>query len=101
MPPGRSTTTARSPGPATLCARSAGASRADPADPRSALECAEGLGHGAVAKRRGLHRAIVAVARKLAIILHRMWIDLGGKHEPRGDVEVQAKNGGWLTGKPL
>ena len=29
----------------------------------------------AVAKRRGLHRAIVAVARKLAIILHRMWID--------------------------
>jgi transposase len=29
----------------------------------------------AVAKRRGLHRAIVAVARKLAIILHRIWID--------------------------
>ena len=29
----------------------------------------------AVAKRRGLRRAIVAVARKLAIILHRMWAD--------------------------
>lgn len=29
----------------------------------------------AVAKRRGLHRAIVAVARKLAVILHRIWID--------------------------
>src|SRR5579864_8349935 len=29
----------------------------------------------AVAKRPGLHRAIVAVARKLAIILHRIWID--------------------------
>lgn len=29
----------------------------------------------AVAKRRGLHRAIVAVARKLAIILHRIWIE--------------------------
>ena len=29
----------------------------------------------AVAKRRGLHRAIVAVTRKLAIILHRMWVD--------------------------
>lgn len=29
----------------------------------------------AVAKRRGLQRAIVAVARKLAIILHRIWID--------------------------
>ena len=28
-----------------------------------------------VAKRRGLKRACVAVARKLAIILHRMWVD--------------------------
>jgi hypothetical protein len=29
----------------------------------------------AVAKRRGLGRATVALARKLAIVLHRMWID--------------------------
>ena len=29
----------------------------------------------AVAKRRGLRRATVAVARKLAVILHRMWSD--------------------------
>jgi transposase len=29
----------------------------------------------AVAKRRGLRRAITAVARKLAIILHRIWVD--------------------------
>ena len=29
----------------------------------------------AVAKRRGLRRAIVAVARKLAIIMHRIWVD--------------------------
>jgi transposase len=29
----------------------------------------------AVAKRRGLPHAIVAVARKLAIILRRIWID--------------------------
>ena len=29
----------------------------------------------AVAKRRGMARARVAVARKLAVILHRMWID--------------------------
>ncbi len=29
----------------------------------------------AIAKRRGLHRATVAVARKLGIILHRMWVD--------------------------
>jgi transposase len=28
-----------------------------------------------VAKRRGLKRAKVTVARKLAVILHRMWID--------------------------
>ena len=28
-----------------------------------------------VAKRRGNKRAKVAVARKLAVILHRMWID--------------------------
>ena len=28
-----------------------------------------------VAKRRGLKRAKVAVARKLAVILHRMWLD--------------------------
>jgi len=29
----------------------------------------------AIARRRGMKRAIVAVARKLAIILHRMWLD--------------------------
>jgi transposase len=29
----------------------------------------------ALAKRRGLRRATVAVARKLAVILHRMWSD--------------------------
>ena len=28
-----------------------------------------------IAKRRGMARARVAVARKLATILHRMWID--------------------------
>ena len=28
-----------------------------------------------VAKRRGMQKAIVAVARKLAIVLHRMWRD--------------------------
>jgi hypothetical protein len=28
-----------------------------------------------IAKRRGMARARVAVARKLAVILHRMWID--------------------------
>ena len=28
-----------------------------------------------IARRRGMARARVAVARKLAVILHRMWID--------------------------
>ena len=28
-----------------------------------------------VAKRTGLRKAKVAVARKLAVILHRMWVD--------------------------
>src|SRR6202795_3763285 len=28
-----------------------------------------------VAKRRGIRRAIVAVARRLAVVLHRMWVD--------------------------
>ena len=28
-----------------------------------------------VAKRRGMKRATVALARKLAIVLHRMWMD--------------------------
>jgi transposase len=28
-----------------------------------------------LAKRKGLRKAKVAVARKLAVILHRMWID--------------------------
>jgi transposase len=30
---------------------------------------------GKLAKRNGLRKAKVAVARKLAVILHRMWID--------------------------
>ena len=30
-----------------------------------------------LAKRNGLRKAKVAVARKLAVILHRMWIDGG------------------------
>ena len=28
-----------------------------------------------VVQRRGMRRAIVAVARRLAVILHRMWVD--------------------------
>ena len=33
-----------------------------------------------VAKRRGMQKAIVAVARKLAIVLHRMWRDEADFH---------------------
>lgn len=28
-----------------------------------------------IAKKRGLKRARVALARKLAVIMHRMWLD--------------------------
>jgi transposase len=28
-----------------------------------------------VAQRRGMRRAIVAIARRLAVVLHRMWVD--------------------------
>ena len=28
-----------------------------------------------VAQRRGIRRAIVAVARRLAVVLHRMWVE--------------------------
>jgi len=34
----------------------------------------------AVAKRRGMKRATVAVDRKLAVIMHRMWVT-GGEFE--------------------
>ena len=44
-----------------------------------------------VAKRRGMKRAIVAVARRLAVVLHRMWVD-GTEFRwsnKTGSVEVQ------------
>ena len=28
-----------------------------------------------VAQRRGMKRAVVAVARRLGVVLHRMWVD--------------------------
>ena len=28
-----------------------------------------------IAKRRGMKRAIVALARRLAVIMHRIWVD--------------------------
>ena len=39
-----------------------------------------------VAKRRGLKRAKVALARKLATVLHRMWVD--GAEFPLGQASV-------------
>jgi len=36
---------------------------------------AEGVGHPGGAQRRGMRRAIVAVARRLAVVLDRMWVD--------------------------
>jgi transposase len=44
-----------------------------------------------VAQRRGMRRAIVAVARRLAVILHRMWVDGDDFHWSNGpSVAVKA-----------
>jgi len=45
----------------------------------------------AIAKRRGLRRATVAVARKLAVILHRIWAD-GSEFRWRREEAVAARN---------
>jgi transposase len=41
----------------------------------------------AIAKRRGLHKARVALARRLAVVLHRMWRD-GSVFDPQGRIAV-------------
>jgi transposase len=43
-----------------------------------------------VAKRRGMKRATVAVARKLAVIMHRIWVT-GGEFEMPGLRPVSVK----------
>lgn len=60
-----------------------------------------------IARRRGMPKATVAVARRLAIILHRMWVDnttlsLGGDRRLRDWVQSSASV--WLlfeVGEPL
>ena len=61
-----------------------GAVRSCPGPARLHQEMVSGLKAWgmAIARRRGLKRAIVAVARKLAVILHRMWLD--GQRVPLG-----------------
>ena len=44
----------------------------------------------AIAKRRGLRRATVAVARKLAVIMHRMWADGGEFRWSRDEIVASA-----------
>jgi transposase len=46
-----------------------------------------------VAQRRGMRRAIVAVARRLAVILHRMWIDGTDFRWSRMDASAGARAG--------
>ena len=46
-----------------------------------------------VAQRRGIRRAIVAVARRLAVILHRMWIDGTDFRWSRMDASAAARAG--------
>lgn len=43
----------------------------------------------AIARRRGAKRARVAVARKLAVIMHRIWVS-GGRFEPGAGSKVPA-----------
>jgi hypothetical protein len=43
-----------------------------------------------VAQRRGMRRATVAVARRLAVILHRMWVDGTDFRWSNGPTAVQA-----------
>jgi transposase len=45
-----------------------------------------GLG---IAKRRGLRRAAVAVARKLAVLMHRIWTD-GTEYRWQREAAVEA-----------
>ena len=44
----------------------------------------------AIAKRRGLRRATVAVARKLAVIMHRMWPGDSEFHWSRDEIVASA-----------
>jgi transposase len=44
----------------------------------------------AIAKRRGLRRATVAVARKLAVIMHRIWADDGEFRWSRDEIMASA-----------
>ena len=44
----------------------------------------------AIAKRRGLRRAMVAVARQLAVIMHRMWADGGEFRWSRDEIVASA-----------
>ena len=36
---------------------------------------AQGLGYVKIARHRGMKKAIVALARRLAVIMHRIWVD--------------------------
>jgi transposase len=45
-----------------------------------------GLG---ISKRRGLRRAAVAVARKLAVLMHRIWAD-GTKYRWQREAAIEA-----------
>src|ERR1700730_2308866 len=44
----------------------------------------------AIAKRRGLRRTTVAVARKLAVIMHRMWAGDSEFHWSRDEIVASA-----------
>jgi hypothetical protein len=43
-----------------------------------------------IAKRRGMKKAIVALARRLAVILHRIWVD---GTQPGGQPSMHVRSG--------
>ena len=50
-----------------------------------------------IARHRGMKRAIVAVARRMAVIMHRMWVDgtefrWTNAHTPRAAAERHGRN---------
>ena len=53
-----------------------------------------------VAKRRGMRRAKVALARKLAVILHRIWVDGSTFRWAAREFDVGSLSGGLVGASP-
>jgi hypothetical protein len=45
-----------------------------------------------IARRRGMKKAIVALARRLAVIMHRIWVTERWNDVPRGTMDCISQN---------